>query len=238
MRHAAGQALLLALIIQVLAACSAQLPRWRPEARTAIEIARGKGGKTHFPEEFADLENILASKYICNFSVFQSTPDSWALDQLFPIIPITRLTEEPTERATLCDITCDSDGQIDKFVDLRDVKQALELHGVNSDPYFLAIFLIGAYQESLGMNHNLLGTANEAHFLVDDSGRPHIDKVIRGESLGQVLKSAGYEAQDLMESLRGMAQSAEAQSKITAEEREAFCESYQSALDSYTYLED
>jgi len=88
------------------------------------------------------------------------------------------------------------------------------------------------------MNHNLLGTANEAHFLVDDSGRPHIDKVIRGESLGQVLKSAGYEPQDLMDSLRGMAQNAEAQSNITAEEREAFCESYQSALDSYTYLED
>ena len=190
------------------------------------------------PEEFIDLENILASKYICNFSVFQSTPDSWALDQLFPIIPITRLTEEPTERATLCDITCDSDGQIDKFVDLRDVKQALELHGVNADPYYLAIFLIGAYQESLGMNHNLLGSANEAHFLVDDSGRPHIDKIVRGETLGQVLKAAGYDAQDLSDNFRRIAQTAETQSKITREEKDSFCDAYQATLNSYTYLED
>ena len=138
----------------------------------------------------------------------------------------------------MCDITCDSDGQIDKFVDLRDVKQALELHGINSEPYYLAIFLVGAYQESLGMNHNLLGSPNEAHFLIDDAGRPHIDKVIRGESLGQVLAAAGYAPQDLMESLQQMAQKAEAQTKISAEEREAFCESFQSTLDNYTYLED
>jgi arginine decarboxylase len=203
--------------------------------RKAIKFSRSMKER---PEEFIDLENILASKYICNFSVFQSTPDSWALDQLFPIIPITRLTEEPTVRATLCDISCDSDGQIDKFVDLRDVKQALELHSVNSDPYYLAIFLIGAYQESLGMNHNLLGSVNEAHFLVDDAGRPHIDRVIRGESLGQVLATAGYTSRDLVESIKQVAQSAEAQSKITAEERESFCASYEAALDSYTYLED
>ncbi len=203
--------------------------------RKAIRFSRSMKAR---PEEFVDLENILASKYLCNFSVFQATPDSWALDQLFPIIPITRLTEEPTERATLCDITCDSDGQIDKFVDLRDVKQALELHGVNSEPYYLAIFLIGAYQESLGMNHNLLGSVNEAHFLVDDFGKPHIDKVIRGESLRQVLTAAGYYSQDLEESFRRMVQNAGSQSKITATERESFCKSYSAALDSYTYLED
>jgi len=190
------------------------------------------------PEEFIDLENILASKCICNFSVFQSTPDSWALDQLFPIVPLTRLTEEPTVQATLCDITCDSDGQIDKFVDLRDVKQALELHSINSDPYYLAIFLVGAYQESLGMNHNLLGSPNEAHFLVDDAGRPHIDKVVSGASLRQVLASVGYQENDLMESLKQLVRSAHAQDKISAEEREEFCSAYASALDSYTYLED
>jgi len=190
------------------------------------------------PEEFIDLENILASKYICNFSVFQSAPDSWALDQLFPIIPITRLTEEPTERATVCDITCDSDGQIDKFVDLRDVKQALELHGVNADPYYLGIFLVGAYQESLGMNHNLLGSANEVHLLVDENGRPHIDKIIRGETLGQVLEDAGYNYQDLTENFNRITQNAEDQSKITRQERESFYESYLDTLKSYTYLED
>ena len=190
------------------------------------------------PEEFVDLENILASKYICNFSVFQSTPDAWALDQLFPIIPVSRLNEEPTERATLCDITCDSDGEIDKFVDLRDVKQALELHGVNSDPYYLAIPLIGAYQESLGMDHNLLGSVHEAHFLVDDSGRPHLDKVVRGESLSQVLTNAGYDTEGLIESYRQTARSAAAANRITPDEGESLVDSYRSTLDSYTYLED
>src|SRR5262245_31652651 len=203
--------------------------------RKAIKFSRSMKER---PEEFADLDNILASKYICNFSVFQSSPDAWALDQLFPIIPVTRLNEEPTERATLCDITCDSDGQIDKFVDLRDVKQALELHGVNSEPYFLAMTLIGAYQESLGMNHNLLGSVNEAHFLVDDAGRPHLDRVIRGESLGQVLATAGYEQQTLVDGFHQAVNAVQVQARTTADERESLMESFRSTLDSYTYLED
>ena len=203
--------------------------------RKAIKFSRSMKQR---PEEFADLENILASKYICNFSVFQATPDTWALDQLFPVLPVTRLNEEPTERATLCDITCDSDGQIDKFVDLRDVKQALELHNVNSEPYYLAIPLVGAYQESLGMRHNLLGTANEAHFLVDDAGRPHLDKVIRGESLLQVLNNAGYSEQTLQEGFAQLLASAETQGKISAEEKAALAQSFQSTVESFSYLED
>jgi arginine decarboxylase len=203
--------------------------------RKAIKFSKSMKER---PEEFADLENILASKYMCNFSVFQAAPDTWALDQLFPILPVTRLNEEPTERATLSDITCDSDGQIDKFVDLRDVKQALELHGVNSEPYYLAIPLIGAYQESLGMNHNLLGSANEVHFLVDDSGRAHLDKVVRGESLGQVLAAAGYDRQALTDAFRQVVKVAEGQGKVGAEQAEDLNQSYQSTLDSYTYLED
>jgi arginine decarboxylase len=175
---------------------------------------------------------------MCNFSVFQSAPDTWALDQLFPILPVTRLNEEPAERATLCDITCDSDGQIDKFVDLRDVKQALELHAVNSEPYYLAMPLIGAYQESLGMNHNLLGSANEAHFLVDESGRPHLDKVVRGESLAQVLSAAGYDAQSLTDSFQQLLLKAETQARIPPEERLSLSEAYANTLESYTYLED
>jgi arginine decarboxylase len=151
---------------------------------------------------------------------------------------VTRLTEEPTERATLCDITCDSDGQIDKFVDLRDVKQALELHGNINDSYYLAISLVGAYQESLSMNHNLLGSANEAHFLVDDSGRAHLDKVVRGQSLGQVLASAGYDAPSLAEGFMQMVTAAESQGKIDAAEAGSITELYQSTLDGYTYLED
>jgi len=203
--------------------------------RKAIKFSRSLKER---PEEFADLENILASKYICNFSVFQSVPDTWALDQLFPIIPITRLNEEPTERATLCDITCDSDGQIDKFVDLRDVKQALELHGVNSEPYYLAIPLVGAYQESLGMNHNLLGSSNEAHFLVDDAGRPHLERVDRGDSIQSVLAAAGYNGQDLAEGFTKAVEAAEGQGKVTPDEGRALVSAYQGALESYTYLED
>src|SRR5512136_2005609 len=203
--------------------------------RKAIRFSRSLKER---PEEFDDLENILASKYICNFSVFQATPDTWALDQLFPIVPIVRLNEEPTERATLCDITCDSDGQIDKFVDLKDVKQALELHGVGSDPYYLAMPLVGAYQESLGMNHNLLGTAHEAHFLVDETGRPHLEKLIRGESLGNVLASAGYETDMLLEGFAKHTSAAEANGKLSATERQEFVDAFASAVDSYTYLED
>jgi len=190
------------------------------------------------PEEFDDLENLLASKYICNFSVFQSVPDTWALDQLFPVIPITRLTEEPTQLGTLCDITCDSDGQIDKFVDLRDVKQALELHADNDETYHLAIPLVGAYQESLGMNHNLLGAANEVHCLVDETGRPHIEKVVRGETLRQVLLRAGYDPQVLVEEFQELLKSAEGESRIGADEEDDLTERFRSTLESYTYMED
>ncbi len=190
------------------------------------------------PEEFIDLENILASKYICNFSVFQSLCDTWALDQLFPILPVTRLNEEPTDRAILCDITCDSDGQIDKFVDLRDVKQALELHGVAAGPYFLAIPIVGAYQESLRMHHNLLGKVNEAQFLVDEGGRPHLDRVVRGETLGQVLAGAGYDAAALQDRFREMVRAAEGQARITADEAEDLREGFRSSLEDYTYIED
>ncbi len=203
--------------------------------RKAIKFSRSMKER---PEEIVDLENILASKYICNFSVFQSTPDTWALDQLFPILPVVRLNEEPTEKATLCDITCDSDGQIDKFVDLRDVKLSLELHAVNSEPYYLAIPLIGAYQESLGMNHNLLGAAHEIQFLVDDAGRAHLDKVIRGASLTQVLSGMGYDNQSLIEGFQRVAATAEGRSRLSPDERQVLAETFQATLDSYTYLED
>jgi arginine decarboxylase len=189
------------------------------------------------PEEFIDLENVLASKFLCNFSVFQSVSDAWAIDQLFPILPVTRLTEEPIERATLCDITCDSDGQIDKFVDLRDVKQALELHSVNSDPYYLAVALVGAYQESLSMHHNLLGAVHEAQFLIDDAGRPHLDKVLRGETVGQVLAGAGYDAAGLQDKFREMVRASESQSKITPDDAVQLKEDFLASLERYTYLD-
>src|SRR6266849_32725 len=141
-------------------------------------------------EEFDDLKKILASKYLCNFSVFRSLPDHWAIDQLFPIMPIHRLDEQPTDYATFVDLTCDSDGHIDKFVDLKDVKEVLELHPFTGDPYYIAIFLVGAYQEVMGSNHNLFGRPNEAHVIIDTEGRYHIKKIVQGSRIGDMLVAA------------------------------------------------
>src|SRR5204862_4694917 len=122
-------------------------------------------------EEFEGLRRILSSKYLCNFSVFRSAPDSWAIGQLFPVMPIHRLNEHPSDFATLVDVTCDSDGKVDRFVDLKDVKEVLELHPFRRDePYYLALFLVGAYQEVMGSYHNLFGQTNEEQIVIDDDG--------------------------------------------------------------------
>ncbi len=155
-------------------------------------------------EEFDDLKKILASKYLCNFSVFRSTPDHWAIDQLFPIMPIHRLNEQPTDYATFVDITCDSDGHIDKFVDLKDVKEVLELHPFTGDPYYIAIFLVGAYQEVMGNNHNLFGRPNEAHVIIDTEGRYHIKKIVQGSRIGDMLVEARYDKGQAVESVQRM----------------------------------
>jgi arginine decarboxylase len=155
-------------------------------------------------EEFDDLKKILASKYLCNFSVFRSLPDHWAIDQLFPIMPIHRLNEQPTDYATFVDLTCDSDGHIDKFVDLKDVKEVLELHPFTGDPYYIAIFLVGAYQEVMGSNHNLFGRPNEAHVIIDTDGRYHIKKIVQGSHIGDMLTVARYDKGQAWESLRRM----------------------------------
>src|SRR6185295_12484720 len=129
------------------------------------------------PEEFEGLERALSDTYFCNFSMFQSLPDIWAIDQLFPIMPIHRLNEEPTRRAVLADITCDSDGKIDHFIDRRDVKNVLELHPVNGQDYYIGVFLVGAYQEILGDLHNLFGDTNTVLVTVGENGEYHIDHV-------------------------------------------------------------
>jgi arginine decarboxylase len=147
----------------------------------------------YVPEEFDDLRRLLCAKYLTNFSVFKSVPDHWALGQLFPIVPIQMLNKPPTEFTTLCDITCDSDGVVDKFVDLHDVKQTLELHKLDADePYYLAFMLVGAYQEVMGNNHNLFGAPNEAQIHIDEEGYL-IKKVIRGTTVGEAAGRARYE---------------------------------------------
>jgi arginine decarboxylase len=188
-------------------------------------------------EEFDDLKKILASKYLCNFSVFRSLPDHWAIDQLFPIMPIHRLNEQPTDYATFVDLTCDSDGHIDKFVDLKDVKEVLELHPFTGDPYYIAIFLVGAYQEVMGSNHNLFGRPNEAHVIIDTDGRYHIKKIVQGSRIGDMLTVARYDKGQAWESLRRMVNVRVAGGFLSEDEAGLLMQQYESDINRYTYLE-
>jgi arginine decarboxylase len=190
------------------------------------------------PEEFEELEKLLSAKYVCNFSMFQSLPDFWAFDQLFPIMPVHRLDEIPTERGVLCDITCDSDGAVDHFVDIKDVKDALELHRiVDGEPYYLAFLLLGAYQETLGDLHNLFGVVTEANVIVSDDGRTLVDKLIRGETVRQVLSYTGYQAEDLRESLVKQLAERKSQNLISEDDQHEVLATFSSVLDDYTYLD-
>jgi arginine decarboxylase len=187
-------------------------------------------------EEFTDLRRLLRSKYLANFSVFRSVPDHWALDQLFPIIPIHRLNKPPTEYATLCDITCDSDGVVDKFVDLHDVKQVLELHSlIEGEPYYIAFMLVGAYQEVMGNNHNLFGAPNEAHIHIDDDGYL-IKKVVKGTTVGEALYRARYERGQLHEGFRRLVAQRVKRGELSEAEGAEMVEFYESRINAYTYL--
>jgi arginine decarboxylase len=188
-------------------------------------------------EEFDGLKKILASKYLCNFSVFRSLPDHWAIDQLFPIMPIHRLNEQPTDYATFVDLTCDSDGHIDKFVDLKDVKEVLELHPFTGDPYYIAIFLVGAYQEVMGSNHNLFGRPNEAHVIIDTEGRYHIKKIVQGSRVGDMLTAARYDKGQAWESMQRMIGTRVAGGFLSEEEAGSLMKQYESDINRYTYLE-
>jgi arginine decarboxylase len=188
-------------------------------------------------EEFDDLKKILASKYLCNFSVFKSVPDHWAIDQLFPIMPIHRLDEEPTDYATFVDITCDSDGHIDKFVDLKDVKEVLELHPFTGEPYYIAIFLVGAYQEVMGSFHNLFGQPNEAQVIIDTDGRYHIKKIVPGSRIGDMIAYARYDRNQAWDNFQRMAKARIASGHLTQEEADALLKQYENDISRYTYLE-
>jgi arginine decarboxylase len=187
-------------------------------------------------EEFTELRRLLRAKYLTNFSVFRSVPDHWALDQLFPVIPIHRLNRLPTEYATLCDITCDSDGVVDKFVDLHDVKQVLELHTlVSGEPYYLAFMLVGAYQEVMGNNHNLFGATHEAHIHIDEDGYL-IKKVVRGTTVGEALERAKYERGQLHEGFRRQVAQRVKRGELSEAEGAEMVEYYETRLNAYTYL--
>ena len=191
----------------------------------------------HVPEELRNIDKLLADKYFCNFSLFQSLPDSWAIDQLFPIMPIQRLEERPTRNATLQDITCDSDGKIANFVKGGQISHVLPLHPLRrNEPYYLGVFLVGAYQEILGDMHNLFGDTNAVHISVKD-GKYHIDQIFDGETVEEVLDYVQYNPKKLVRQLEIWVTKSVKQGKISLEEGKEFLSNYRSGLYGYTYLE-
>jgi len=190
------------------------------------------------PEDLQGLDETLADTYFCNFSLFQSIPDAWAIKQLFPVMPIHGLNRPPTSHAVLGDITCDSDGKLDQFIDRRDVKRTLPLHGFNGDAYYLAVFLVGAYQEILGDLHNLLGDTHAVHVSLDESGSVVLDALIKGDTVRQVLDYVEFDGKSLLGKLRTDAEVAVRDGRITIEESRHLLEFYEDGLQGYTYLEE
>lgn len=185
-------------------------------------------------DELEDLQKMLADKLVCNFSLFQSLPDSWAIKQMFPIVPLSRLDERPTREATLVDITCDSDGKFDRFIDTHDVRHTLPVHAIRpGESYYLGVFLTGAYQDVLGMSHNLFGRIGEAHVTVDDEGYD-IERFVMGEKARRVIEKMGYEDDELSEAMEKLVRS----SKLKPSEKGSLMEQYARELTGYTYLED
>ncbi len=188
------------------------------------------------PEDLEDLEKGLADTYYGNFSVFQSAPDHWAVKQLFPVMPIHRLNERPTRRGVFADLTCDSDGKIDQFIDVRDVKDVLELHPWNGSAYFIGVFLVGAYQEILGDMHNLFGDTDAVHVRLDEEGRYRVEHVVEGDEVNQVLAYVQYDRSRLIEEVRRTIETAHRAGQITLEESAQLRKRYEQGLQEYTYL--
>ncbi|MCY3018197.1 MAG: biosynthetic arginine decarboxylase [Planctomycetota bacterium] len=188
------------------------------------------------PEELEHLERSMADTYFCNFSLFQSVPDHWAIYHHFPIMPIHRLNERPTRRGVLADITCDSDGKIEDFIDLKDVKNVLELHPLTSEPYCLGVFMVGAYQEILGDLHNLFGDTNAVHVSLEN-GSYKVEQVETGDTVEDVLHYVSYDKNELIHRLRTAAEAAVRANKMTLEDLRLFVTMYQNGMDGYTYLE-
>jgi len=200
-------------------------------------------GQAYIPEEIRKLEDSLGDQYLCNFSVFQSLLDHWALGQLFPIMPLSRLNERPTREGTLVDITCDSDGQINKFIDLRDVRDTLPLHplrqnGNGQEPYYLGFFLMGAYQDIMGDLHNLFGRVNEMHVFLDPDEAPgyYIEEIIEGNTIVQALTAVQYDEKDLARQLKAQIDDAIKGDRMKPSEGMRWLDDYERGLREYTYL--
>ena len=203
----------------------------------SCEISELVHHQKHVPDELRNLDKMMSDKYFCNFSLFQSLPDSWGIDQLFPIMPLQRLNERPTRSATLQDITCDSDGKISAYVNYNQQTQYLPLHEVKEDEhYYIGVFLVGAYQEILGNMHNLFGDTNAVHVSVDADGYS-IDKTIDGETVADVLEYVQYDPKPLVRRLASWVSRAVKEERLTVEEGKEFISNYRSGLYGYTYLE-
>ena len=191
----------------------------------------------YYPEELEPLDGMLSDTYFCNFSLFQSMPDSWAVKQLFPIMPIHRLDEKPSRSGVLGDISCDSDGKIDQFIDRRDVKKTLPLHSFNGEPYLLGAFLVGAYQEILGDLHNLFGDTHAVHVSLGENGDVVLDTVVKGDTVREVLDYVQFNSKALLEEFRRDVETALREGKIGYEESGRLLRFYEDGLNGYTYLE-
>jgi len=201
------------------------------EANTLVHTQK------HVPEELRRLDRLLADKYFCNFSLFQSLPDSWGIDQLFPVMPIQRLDEKPERNVTIQDITCDSDGKISQYVNSMQQTSFIPLHSIRrGERYYLGVFLVGAYQEILGNMHNLFGDTNAVHITITNEGY-NIDRVIEGETVAEVLDYVQYDAKRLQRRLETWVKRAETNGKISVSEGNEFLANYRSGLYGYTYLE-
>lgn len=205
---------------------------------TISQIAKEKQKLKFIPSELADLDSAIADIYYCNFSVFQSIPDSWAIDQLFPVMPIHRLLELPKRNSIIADITCDCDGNIDKFIDLHDVKNTIPLHTFHpEEEYYLGVFLVGAYQETLGDLHNLFGDTNVVSVRINEDGSHDLINEIHGDSVEDVLSYVEYDTRKMRINFRKKAEEAIAQKSITAAERKEIMTAYENGLRGYTYYE-
>jgi arginine decarboxylase len=190
------------------------------------------------PDELSGLDRAMSDSYFCNFSLFQSMPDSWAIKQLFPVMPIHKLKERPTQHAVICDITCDSDGKIDSFIDRRDIRKTLQLHKYDGTPYYLGTFLIGAYQEILGDLHNLFGDTNAVHVELSESGEVILDAIIKGETVNDVLDYVQFNGRDLINRLQMSVEYAVREGRIDHQQAGQFVKYYEESMNGYTYLEE
>jgi len=206
---------------------------WRIASRAEKLMRKEK----HEPDELEALETLLADKYFCNFSVFQSLPDAWAIGQQFPVVPLHRLHERPTRRGILQDLTCDSDGKITSYIGHFEKTQTLPLHALRSgEPYYLGVFLTGAYQEILGDLHNLFGDTNAIHIALDEQGGWRYEQVIRGESVSDVLRYVQFTKEVLIDRIERQVQAAVREGRMSASEGRAFQKFYETGMGGYTYL--